>query len=109
MLSVSVNRVARAKYSNLTLKQFTTISSCRIPGCDIDGQTEYKPEWLSHAVPFVNGVPSRCTRYESSTTNSSQCWDENEFQHDNVVSCSDWVFETDERTILNEVNILCLT
>lgn len=79
--------------------------SCRIPGCDNDGLTEYNPEWLSHAVPYVNGAPSRCTRYESSITNSSQCWDQNEFEVDKVITCRDWVYETKEKTILSEVKL----
>lgn len=82
-----------------------TFSSCRIPGCD-DGLSEYKPEWLSHAVPYVNGVPTRCTRYESTITNSSQCWDENAFDVETVIACDDWVYETEEKTILNEVKVL---
>ncbi|KAG4079938.1 hypothetical protein HA402_006250 [Bradysia odoriphaga] len=79
---------------------------CRIPGCD-DNQTEYKPDWLSHAVPHINGVPSRCTRYNSSITDSSQCWDENAFEAYELVVCNDWVFETEERTILNEFGLTC--
>lgn len=79
-----------------------TLSSCRIPGCD-DGLTEYQPEWLLHAVPHTNGIPSRCTMYENSIKNASQCWDQNAFETDKIIACTEWIFETDEKTILSEV------
>ncbi|KAJ6640383.1 Solute carrier family 22 member 8, partial [Pseudolycoriella hygida] len=79
---------------------------CRIPICD-DGQAEYEPAWLLHAVPYVAGVPSRCNRYENTINDSSHCWDQNRFEIIKAIACDDWIFESGETTILNDFRLAC--
>ena len=85
---------------------------CRIPECD--GQDAiYKPEWLRDAVPYTDDKPSSCDRYRSfnashaaaaefAANNETACWPDI-FDNSTTVKCQEWVFDTEELTIANEV------
>lgn len=78
---------------------------CMIPECD--GTVvpfEYNTSWLEFAVPFVNGVPSQCYRYGYIGVDN-QC-DSVNFDQQQQQKCDRFVYENDEKTILNEVRII---
>ena len=95
---------------------------CRIPECDgneTNYQPEYQPEWLRNAVPYTENKPSQCERYPpvavlASTNGSVGSVTDNEttcvpdiFDNSTRDKCRDWVFETEEWTIANEVTYFC--
>ena len=84
---------------------------CRIPECDGE-EAIYQPEWLSYAVPFTDDKPSSCERYPLSfrdrdtlTYNETAC-SPDMFDNSTTVKCPEWVFETEEWTIANEVTFV---
>lgn len=82
------------------------MNSCTIPECESRGTTKFEPLWLSNAVPYTNGKPSKCYRYANSTIQSHPL---NEtcgiiFDHDEEIQCSEYVYGTDEISILNDVS-----
>lgn len=78
--------------------------SCKIPICDTE-PAEYEPQWLIHAVPFDRAAPEKCFRYENTIENASQCYDVNMFNATNRIRCDEFIYETEEVTLLNEVSI----
>jgi hypothetical protein len=91
---------------------------CHIPGCDGE-EAIYNPEWLSNAVPFEKDAPKPCERYNNSisafasiagplASNGTNCTADI-FDNTTTVGCEDWVFETKERTIVNEVTFVYLS
>lgn len=91
-----------------TLSYVFTASSvdqrCWIKNCD-QGNDLYLPPWINNSVPIENGVPARCSRYES---RNSSAVDEFEctadlFNRSNVVQCNEFVYKNEERTIATEV------
>lgn len=69
--------------------------------------TEYSARWLAHAVPYENGVtPSKCRQYKyrenENASNESICQSTN-FDSSLIMTCDEYVYKTDEITILNEV------
>jgi hypothetical protein len=87
---------------------------CRIPECDVD-EAIYEPEWLRDAVPYADGKPNSCERYLSrntsspaggSPTNNETVCLPDIFVNTTTVKCRDWVFDTEEWTIANEVSLL---
>lgn len=80
---------------------------CVIPNCDGSNpdQRIYNPEWLKYAVPFEDDLPKQCERFVPVDTNSSdwQCTEEyftNNLENDD---CDEFVYETIETNIVNEV------
>jgi hypothetical protein len=79
------------------------------------GEGKYhQPDWLPNAVPYELGKPSSCEKYLSrnispsasgSPTNNETCVPDN-FVNTTIVKCRDWVFDTEEWTIANEVSLL---
>jgi len=88
---------------------------CRIPDCD-GKDAIYQPEWLRHAVPFKDDKPSFCDRFPSSfstlaptdgpLTNNDTACSPDIFDNSTTIKCRDWVFETEEWTIANEVTFV---
>jgi len=71
-----------------------------VPECEHPGNTTLEPPWINASAPKIDGVISGCTRYvvrndpgtctEASFTNVTR-------------DCDSWIYDPDERTILNEV------
>jgi hypothetical protein len=91
---------------------------CLIPECDREDAI-YQPEWLRNAVPYADDKPSLCRKYASSftalastagplTNNETTC-SPDLFDSNTTVPCQDWVFETEEWTIVNEVTFVYLS
>ncbi|XP_074033259.1 organic cation transporter protein isoform X3 [Leptinotarsa decemlineata] len=89
---------------------------CFIPQCEDPHDTSYNVPWMKWAIPNqisenqVIGVETdSCSRYaaknESTATNNT-CT-ENAFTN-TIERCSEWIFDENERTIINEWNITCL-
>lgn len=91
---------------------------CKIPECDVDNSglageiVDYKPAWLHWAIPTdSNGEPDRCSRYQPAVTvdqlpdgiNNSTCR-EASFNASTVIGCDEFVFASDEVTIVNAVS-----
>lgn len=76
---------------------------CLIPNCDNTTNTEYNPEWLKYAVPFEDNRPLQCGRYVPSNETITQCSEEYFTNISIEGDCEEYVFETDEENIVNEV------
>lgn len=71
--------------------------------------SEFSPDWLANGIPFdENGVPKKCMRYKFSHYNESD--DSSAFcpatyfnQSVMDLDCKEFVYKTDEETILSEV------
>lgn len=76
---------------------------CKIAVCDDFQQSSY---WIPDAIPTdANGVPSKCKMYSRLDNYGRQlknCSAES-FNISSIVECDDFVFDTDEINILNEV------
>ncbi|KAJ6638845.1 Organic cation transporter protein [Pseudolycoriella hygida] len=79
---------------------------CNVTECDTR-PAEYAPNWLIHAVPYDHEIPEKCFRYKSSVVNATQCYDVTSFETSTKIRCEDFVFESDEVTLLNEFNLTC--
>lgn len=82
-----------------------------MPGCDEPGATVYDQHWVHNAVPGktdADGLfkPELCDRYGSKTNVSrdNTCI-ASSFDHQQVIRCDEWVFDTYEHTIVQEVNL----
>ena len=79
-----------------------------MPECEPDPVLEFQPKWLHEAIPFSQqNVPSRCWRYAnhyniSERTNEDQCTSDF-FNKQDKIRCKEFVHETDEWNIANEV------
>ena len=86
---------------------------CRISECD--KEAIYQPEWLRYAVPHEGDKPSSCQRYPPfsapNSTDGPPTYNETTcspdiFDNTSTVKCKEWVFETEEWTIANEVTFV---
>lgn len=74
--------------------QNTTVSTS-------SGSTDFLPPWLSEHVPFEveSEYPKKCKRY-------AKAWSKNETDFPLEIDCGGaFVYETEEKIILNEVKI----
>lgn len=81
---------------------------CKIPECD-KNVTEYAPIWLENAVPYRHNEPEKCIRYSTkmySNSSNRQC-SLDEFDNTKRMKCDEFVYRTNEVTILNEFNLTC--
>lgn len=80
------------------------IFRCAIPECESINATIYDQNWLSHAIPFKNGRPEKCSRYGAThqLATDEQC-PKFLFNESNVIGCNEFVFKTDEYRIIREV------
>lgn len=86
---------------------------CHINGCDnIDRINAFEPNWLVHSVPYKNGRPANCLKFTRIFSNSSifdNCTID-AFDRSKIDACDgEYVYKTNDVTILNEVNILIIT
>lgn len=77
---------------------------CQIPECENTSNTVYNPFWLYNAVPYVDGDPEKCYRYQNLATNVSLPIEFCPFERSNEVKCNQFIYEDEERTIVNDVS-----
>lgn len=102
--------IHRNDFHPLTLILF---GRCFIPECETLGATSYETDWLPNAVPFSNGKPMKCSRYEylrDTQFAPLQYCPKEKFNQSSVELCShnQFVFKNDEKSIQNEVRCSCL-
>lgn len=70
--------------------------------------TVYDQKWLSHAIPFKNGRPEKCSRYVAVSHEPAidgQC-PKTLFNESNVIGCTEFIFRSNEYRIMREVKLL---
>lgn len=73
---------------------------CKIPRCESD-PILYNPEWISNAIPTEENRLALCTRYQLlNVSTSGVCT----FNKTKTEPCNSFVYETDTRTILQDVS-----
>ncbi|KAG4070683.1 hypothetical protein HA402_013603 [Bradysia odoriphaga] len=84
---------------------------CNIPECDSTPHDDYLPKWTRFAIPHSHNVPAKCLRYnsifDSHFKSSANHCDEMLFNDSYSVSCTEFIYKTDEVTILKEFNLTC--
>lgn len=81
--------------------------------------TTYEPNWLPYAVPYKNSKPAKCDRFErqaivdfenvtyrfqQETGEPYEC-QKSDFDPSKTIHCSEFVYRTQEISILNEVSL----
>lgn len=86
--------------------------SCLVPECDDANAPQYDQPWVLHTVPGTHKganifVPDQCRRFdtEMDRSNATQFTDAcpSDWFTDRTIDCDRWVFESGERTIVNDV------
>lgn len=86
------------------------IERCIIPECDSPKNDDYLPKWARFAIPHSHNVPAKCLRYESIPFHANfkgktnHC-EEMLFNDTYSVSCTEFIYKTDEVTVLREVSV----
>lgn len=97
-------RLEDEAYNILTYWLKTSNFRCEVPQCE-NYTTVSKDTWLHYAVPFEDSdKPERCLRYADVDTASCA---PSSFNRSHIVECDSVVYETDERTITSEWNLIC--
>lgn len=78
---------------------------CYIPGCEEVESPVFVPDWLENAVPFSNGKPASCNRYESHNF-TTECVAAR-FNESSIQRCDEFIYETTEKSIMNEFGLQC--
>ncbi|XP_011642391.1 solute carrier family 22 member 5-like isoform X3 [Pogonomyrmex barbatus] len=78
---------------------------CLVPECEHSGNTTFAPPWINASAPKIDGIISGCTRYTVRDDVSGTC-SEASFTN-NTHDCDSWIYDPDERTILNEWGFAC--
>lgn len=86
------------------VKDFSLQFRCKIPECDLNSSS-YNTDWLEFTVPFKDGKPSECYRYEANIDNPT-CTADN-FNQSSAILCNDFIYKGDEKTIVNEWDLTC--
>lgn len=76
-----------------------------IPECDNPNHTEYTQKWVINAVPYHNDLtPLKCQRYQyRNESESDKLCNINNFDTSQIVGCDNFIYKTDELTIVKEV------
>ncbi|XP_037914472.1 organic cation transporter protein isoform X1 [Hermetia illucens] len=87
---------------------------CFIPNCDNPDRPRYNEPWVNNSAPGVtdiNGVyvPQQCRRYIQRIGNYSISNDTcpHSMFYNEIESCKEWVFDENERTIVQDWNVTC--
>lgn len=67
----------------------------------------FKQEWVSNAIPQKNASPEKCSRYDQLLipTNPIECNNTHIFDKSHQVTCNEFIYESNELTLQNEVDI----
>ncbi|XP_065157242.1 organic cation transporter protein-like [Atheta coriaria] len=78
---------------------------CYIDGCDLPNTIpNYNASWVQYSVPYKNGLPSKCQRYQRTDTRCNG-W---AFNRNQTVGCDRFVYRNkDDSTIATDFNIVC--
>jgi hypothetical protein len=94
---------------------FSVLQSCQIPECETDTAEYYADkEFLQNAVPFEKGVPARCQRFAfdenlyANVTSGEEICSFRQFDRKSIIECDKFIYENDEKTIVNEVRYFYL-
>ncbi|KAG4070582.1 hypothetical protein HA402_011969 [Bradysia odoriphaga] len=84
---------------------------CKIPECE-SNPTDYSPKWITNAIPFEDEAPvDNCKRYKYShhnqSDNLSSFCPAIYFNQSITEKCNEFVYKTDEDTILRAFNLTC--
>lgn len=89
----------------------SSLFRCFIPECETHDQSKlhFMAPWVRNAVPFRENKPWKCKRFKNAINtkfNKNECTAY--FNFHEVENCREWVFATDEVTIVREVCIALL-
>lgn len=86
---------------------------CQVPECDASTSNYviWDPEWLPQAIPLKDDRIEKCRRYIGNETatqffksQQDECPSEL-FKTDQTISCTEFIFKTEEIGVSNEVSI----
>lgn len=78
---------------------------CFIPECEPIGSGAFDPDWLNATIPYIDGRPQPCYRYEyvpPLEMNIAACSAEN-FNQSNVVRCNSFIIRNNQETLASHV------
>ncbi|XP_044750714.1 organic cation transporter protein [Coccinella septempunctata] len=87
---------------------------CYIPECEDLHSTSYDTPWMKWAIPPDTNAnqdsfkPSTCIRYVPKSTTPSNATCSASIFTNSTEKCSEWIFSSDERTIVNDWKITCI-
>lgn len=90
--------VIEFKYILIEIK-YKKMCRCRINECESVSSTDFNPNWIQNAVPFDDNNPSKCYRY--TFLNNTECL-ANSFDS-NIYRCDEFMYNTKDKTLVNEV------
>ncbi|GJQ86217.1 hypothetical protein Trydic_g8918 [Trypoxylus dichotomus] len=79
---------------------------CKVPECD-GTITEFEPPWLQNAIPFKDDTPANCERFQHINVTLAQECSAEQFDQNIVEGCTEFVYKTGEKTILNDFGLHC--
>ncbi|KAF5287122.1 hypothetical protein FQA39_LY16045 [Lamprigera yunnana] len=104
LLSLLLPETMGSKLPN-TVEEAENIDRCNIQGCDAE-TTEFNPAWLINAVPFKDGNPLKCSKYQRINRTSIQCTSA-DFNKSILEGCDSFIYETPDISILHDFNLQC--
>lgn len=80
---------------------------CAIPECDRLDNVIFNADWLKYSVPFQNGKPNSCHRFDTIwnvDVNETKC-NTDTFNRSSISNCANgtMIFRTNDVSILNQV------
>lgn len=75
---------------------------CLISECEPINSNEFDPDWLEHAIPFKDGHPDQCTRYQFIGSVDSKCAEE-DFNRSQILACDGYIMKNNEQRLLSHV------
>lgn len=82
---------------------------CKIPECESGAsESSFITNWLNSTTPFnkISDLPEKCERFKPISDNYANSCSIDSFNNSWAIKCDEFVYETEEVTILKEVNIM---
>lgn len=101
------------KCSRVRIFIWISFFRCQVPECDASTSNYviWDPEWLPQAIPLKDDRIEKCRRYIGNETatqffksQQDECPSEL-FKTDQTISCTEFIFKTEEIGVSNEVSI----
>lgn len=73
---------------------------CWISECETQNSNNFTTQWLQYAVPYQNGHPDRCNRYQFIATadnSTSLTCSASNFNRSNVIRCEEFIIKNYEQ------------